>query len=333
MKKTSKIISIILSIFMLMQVMAGAVFANSDVPENLRWITGREVGRNSDEQGWIAWDLVDGCNAYVLFAYKDNEPVETMLIEVDEEYDFGYESINGCMKANGTGSYTVKAAAYNGKWEDFDKYEYDEDIPILGESEMSEAFEYVGEASSNKDDSTKGTVTAPTAKGDGDSAAADNTKSEESTKPADGKTPTVAEGEIECPLAVKVCYDLGIMPNVYENANKFVTYNDFSKVTSELFGSKPRGESNENIKLESVFDTFASGMVGYKSSIETKYFTGINDGVKLDEDAQITHAQLAKVVYNALNGMIKIAEGKIVKDYNGQLVPEIGRKCKSRYAV
>jgi len=318
MKKTRKVISIILSAFMLMQMMTGVVFASSLAPSNLRWITGRDLGWNNDDKGLIAWDIVDGYDLYIIYIYKDNVQISNCLTERDEDYDFGYESVWGDIKSGGTGNYTVKVATYGGNWDDFDKYENDEDIPVLGVSEMSEPFTYVGDAATSKQESNN-TEPAITAESSDNTAFATQTES---------KTAVSATGEIECPSAVKVCYDLGIMPDVYENANKIVTYDEFNKIVANLLGDSRTIEStNENITLGHALDVLCEITLRTSSNEEIIFYSGMKKNIEIDNSANITYAQLAKVIYNALiYTKIRIGEGGYVRDLRGEWVRETEKK-------
>ena len=299
MKKTNKVISIILSAFMIMQMMTGMVFASSLAPSNLRWITGRDLGWNNDDKGLIAWNLVDGYDLYIIYIYKDNVQISTCLTERDEDYDFGYEIVWGDMKSGGTGNYTVKVATYGGNWDDFDKYENDEDIPVLGVSEMSEPFSYVGDATAKQEsNNTEPVITA---------GSSDNNTS--ATQP-ESKTAVSATGEIECPSAVKVCYDLGIMPDVYENADKIVTYDEFMNIYYSFTGDTCRiDKKSDNITLEQICKAFCQYGIPddslYDEAVIGASKAGYLDGVHIyrDREVNITYAQLARIIYNVLTGI------------------------------
>ena len=303
MKKTSKVISIIISAFMIMQLMTGMVFASSLAPSNPRWVTGQDLGWNTDDKGWIAWDLVDGYDLYVLYIYKDNVQISTCLTERDEDYDFGYESVWGDMQSGGTGNYTVKVATYGGNWDDFDKYEDDEDMPVLGVSEMSEPFSYVGDATAKQEsNNTEPVITA---------GSSDNNASATQTE---SKTAVSATGEIECPCAVKVCHDLGIMPNVYEDENKFVTYEGFYEVAEALDINYKyiKEKAGTLVTLKQACARLSGNGVGFKVE------SGL--GIHIDREANITYSQLAKIVYNYLHGTELTYEAYMV-DNTGMIVP------------
>lgn len=297
MKRTSKVISIILSVFMLMQMMTGIVSANSYAPTNLRWITGEDLGLRQGYEGTLAWDAVPGYDYYYVYIYKNGELVDTVLVERDEQYDFGYETIMDFMKIYGAGSYTVKVATYGGTLEEFDNYIGDSDkLPVLGVSEMSVPYEYTGDKTVNANNGE--TVKNNTESNSGNEDAAN--------QPQNSESAIIADGEIECPLAVKVCYDLGIMPNVYENADKIVTYDEFVELFQSFTGDIRMPEKkSDNITVEQICGEFCR-----YGGLNTIYYTAVNgalylgylDGVHLYREVNITHAQLAKIIYNVLNG-------------------------------
>lgn len=53
MKKTNKIAGIILSMFMLMQFMTGAVYAENLAPQNVRWATEKEHRHTGVERNMV----------------------------------------------------------------------------------------------------------------------------------------------------------------------------------------------------------------------------------------------------------------------------------------
>ena len=133
-----------------------------------------------------------------------------------------------------------------------------------------------------------------------------------------------AEGEsesIECPCAVKVCYDLGIMPDVYENANKIVSRADLERVCTNLFEDTYRGGDDTNVSLEQICDRFAGAMVPGGASLPTMGVQ-LRSGVELGLDSYVSYAQLAKIVYNALNSYFRVYSGKFLIDESGQMFRE-----------
>lgn len=129
-----------------------------------------------------------------------------------------------------------------------------------------------------------------------------------------------AEGEsesIECPNAVKVCYDLGIMPDVYENADKIISRADLDRVFTSLFEDTYRGGDDTNVSLEQICDKLADSMVPGGASLPVMEVQ-LRSGIELSLDSYVSYAQLAKIVYNALNGYFRIYSGKYLVDENGR---------------
>ena len=130
-----------------------------------------------------------------------------------------------------------------------------------------------------------------------------------------------AEGEsesIECPNAVKVCYDLGIMPDVYENADKIVSRADLERVCANLFEDTYRGGDDTNVSLEQICNIFASSMMPDGASLPG-LSVQLRSGVELGLDSYVSYAQLAKIVYNALNSYFRIYGGGFYLDENGRM--------------
>ena len=129
-----------------------------------------------------------------------------------------------------------------------------------------------------------------------------------------------AEGEsesFECPNAVKVCYDLGIMPDVYENADKIIFRADLDRVFTNLFEDTYRGGDDTNVSLEQICDKLADSMVPGGASLPVMEVQ-LRSGIELSLDSYVSYAQLAKIVYNALNGYFRIYSGKYLVDENGR---------------
>ena len=130
-----------------------------------------------------------------------------------------------------------------------------------------------------------------------------------------------AEGEsgsIECPLAVKVCYDLGIMPDVYENADKVVTTADFNRVCANLFEDTYNAGDDININLERICNHLAASVMPAGDSLPG-LLVQLRNGVELGLDSYVSYAQLAKIVYNALNSYFRIYSGGFYLDENGRM--------------
>lgn len=126
---------------------------------------------------------------------------------------------------------------------------------------------------------------------------------------------------IECPLAVKVCYDLGIMPDVYENANKIVSKADLDRVCTNLFESKFSGGDDSNVSLEQICNVLADTMMSNGSSL-SGLIVELRSGVELSLDSYVSYAQLAKIIYNALNSYFRIYSGRYLIDESGRATRE-----------
>lgn len=115
----------------------------------------------------------------------------------------------------------------------------------------------------------------------------------------------VTSASIECPSAVKVCYDLGIMPNVYEDADKIVTYDEFMNIYTSITGDTCKIDKNgDNITAEQIYTAFCqSGIPIYDNAVASAYAAGYSNGVSLYREANVTYAQLARIIYNFLTGI------------------------------
>ena len=135
---------------------------------------------------------------------------------------------------------------------------------------------------------------------------------------ADGES-----GSIECPCAVKVCYDLGIMPDVYENADKIVSRADLNRVSANLFETAYNNGDDTDMSLEQICNALADTMMPDGSSLPG-LIVELRSGIELGLDSYVSYAQLAKIVYNALNSYFRIYSG-------GYLIDESGRKTREGY--
>lgn len=301
-KKLTKVTSIILSFAMLMSMMIGMVSAEGLAPKNVRWATDADLNWNVDVSRQIVWDMVGDYTRYVVYTYKDGELVDSILAEYDDRDEIGYEDIEPFMESYGTGSYTVKVATYNGTWEDYRDYEGDDVYAnTLGISEASVPYAYEGEARTTQTDTT---VTTDV-RNDGDSGSAAPVA--ETVKAPENTAPTEAAGaEIECPLAVKVCYDLSIMPNVYEDANKYVTHDALASIFENMTGtSYPLDKTDGNVTLLDAYKAFSVYTQAYyrfgtaSNAAQRAHYAS---DIYIASSAAITHSQLAKLIYNVLNG-------------------------------
>ena len=133
-----------------------------------------------------------------------------------------------------------------------------------------------------------------------------------------------AEGageSIECPNAAKVCYDMGIMPDVYENADKAVSKADFNRVCENLFETAYNKGDDTIMSLEQICNVLADAMMPDGSSL-SGLIVELRSGVELSLDSYVSYAQLAKIVYNALNSHFAIYSGGYSMDWSGKLIRE-----------
>ncbi len=130
-----------------------------------------------------------------------------------------------------------------------------------------------------------------------------------------------AEGageSIECPNAAKVCYDMGIMPDVYENADKAVSKADFNRVCENLFETAYNKGDDTIMSLEQICNALADKMMPNGSSL-SGLIVELRSGVELSLDSYVSYAQLAKIVYNVLNGYFRVYSGGYRVDWTGQI--------------
>lgn len=109
-------------------------------PTNVHWGTEAEGALPSE----VVFDWTVAMKAYKYFIYKDGELVDCSLIPdsagaqvyYPKKWDFA-----NTIRSFGAGDYTVKVGVVGGETKDYSKYKI-EDVPVLAESEMSEAFRY-----------------------------------------------------------------------------------------------------------------------------------------------------------------------------------------------
>ena len=116
------------------------IIAPVAAPTNVHWGTEAEGALPSE----VVFDWTVAMKAYKYFIYKDGELVDCSLIPdsagtqvyFPKKWDFA-----NTIRRFGAGDYTVKVGVVGGETKDYSKYEK-EDVPVLAESEMSEAFRY-----------------------------------------------------------------------------------------------------------------------------------------------------------------------------------------------
>ena len=146
MKRTSKVISIMLSVFMLMQMMTGVVFAASKLPTDLHW------GNVENGEAPATLYFTVGGNttsaSYKMSLYKNGILADAYLTEM-ESSDALEECDNDFADAiikNGSGRYSVKIGVLAKSIDEYDEYEDDADIPVIEETQMSDSFNYIAPA-------------------------------------------------------------------------------------------------------------------------------------------------------------------------------------------
>ena len=116
------------------------IIAPVAAPTNVHWGTEAEGALPSE----VVFDWTVAMKAYKYFIYKDGELVDCSLIPdsagtqvyFPKKWDFA-----NTIRRFGAGDYTVKVGVVGGETKDYSKYKK-EDVPVLAESEMSEAFRY-----------------------------------------------------------------------------------------------------------------------------------------------------------------------------------------------
>lgn len=281
MKKTSKIISIILTVIMLMGLMTSVAFATQPLPTTFGWST--------DNAGYITIDVpaFDGDEVeYYLDLYKDGNKVN---------HDFGvFFDASGTREADvfvdkinelGNGTYKYKI----GLSRDFDTDE------LVNATAFSS--EYV---------KSSGTTTPPATPDD------DNT----SNTPVD-KTGVSTEYYD----AAKVMYDLGIMPDIYTNYENNVKTLELYEIINRINPSSSSTGSDDILTenaAEKIIELLGYAplvdMDNPTSVFAKAYTLGILDGVGVMRGSAVTHEQLAQILYNSFS--IGIIEEVGYNSYN-----------------
>ena len=312
-----KFISIILTVFMLAQLFTFCAFAK-DTITNIHW--------SEDVKGAIAYDGISGKTAtYKISVYKDNEFVDVIL----SEYEYEYAETEGeceddivwAMKKYGNGSYTVKIGVIKGDVNDYDDYETYENVPVITESEMSAPYIYTG---------SDAEPSAPVQDDNADTAPAQSSAPQEPAQPSEeisagiGKKDRnnlkfdendLLEASKACQNAMSYCYKIGIMPNVYEDAGKVVTAEDFAKIFAKFSDRDafiPTDSSSRQIVGPMTFEEIASpfitelGMRSLGLSSTEEFMFAVKSNLLsasdiLDFNNYMTYAQLSQIVYNAYN--------------------------------
>lgn len=138
MKRTSKVISIMLSVFMLMQMMTGVVFAASKLPTDLHW---------DEDYGLTAsYSTNPNVEIYLINFYKDGKFIDNMSDEHNPEW--GSRDEDTCMDAvdiieeHGSGTYTFNVGVCTDTYEEYNKTWDPDTLHVSEWSEMSPEFVY-----------------------------------------------------------------------------------------------------------------------------------------------------------------------------------------------
>lgn len=138
MKRTNKVISIILSVLMLMQMMTTAVFAATNLPTDLHW---------DEEDGLIVSYKTDpNVEIYLINFYKDGKLVEQLSDECDFKSETREETtlygVVDVVEENGSGTYTFKVGECSETYEEYCETWRPETLHATKWSEMSPEFVY-----------------------------------------------------------------------------------------------------------------------------------------------------------------------------------------------
>lgn len=266
MKKTGKIISILLTVAVLMGLMTTATFAAQTLPTTFGWST--------ENEGYITIDVpeFDGEEVeYLLDLYKDGNKVSCFYFAIfeesgEQESEIFVNTINEL--GNGTYKYQI------GLSRDFDTDE------LVNPTAFSS--EYV---------KSSGTDTPPTTPDD------DNT----SGTPVDRSS--VSEEYYD---AAKIMYDLGIMPDIYTNCKSNVKRFEFDEILNRIksgSSSTATYEMSAEAVSERIVDLLGRYEVANFSGNIFYYANrlGVFDGVSVRTDSTITHEQLAQILYNSFS--------------------------------
>ena len=393
MKRTSKVISIILSVFMLMQMMTGVVFAASNVPTELHW---------DEEYGLTASYKTDpNVEIYLINFYKDGKLVDQLSDECDLKNDTREEytkyGVVDIIEENGSGTYTFKVGECTETYEEYCETWRPETLHVSKWSEMSPGFVYTKPSAklptpkiisfANNDISASftpnenidyvqlnyyiswgGTEKVIVYAVHGMPKTFDKIYKEKiasvfeaferirdlynnsdplrfnedkavlsaaiSTKTlhvnqisSSDESPMVFYGSDiggdpeDKPIdrsvisekyydAAKVCYDLGLMPKIYENYNQNVTGGEFNTLYKALTGETIRKDADKELTFADVIVDLVDGL-GYTPAVEynggrplgsllVASQQGLTKGVSLSKDSNVSYEQLAQIVYNSL---------------------------------
>ena len=134
MRKKGKILSIVLSVMMLMQIFASTSFA-SQAPTNVHWAKDGDPNKFSDAE--LVFNLVDGIEVYKITLYKDNQEIYTLTGGYSSDTGIFYEWFENVLNTFGPGSYTATVGTVSK--EVYEQAE-DDNVPAIATSEMSDVL-------------------------------------------------------------------------------------------------------------------------------------------------------------------------------------------------
>lgn len=131
MRKKGKILSIVLSVMMLMQVFAITSFA-AEAPGNVHWATENDEFKSSDAD--LVFELVDGIELYKITLYKNGEMVDCEVCGISSDDIIWYHEMEWLMDENGPGSYKAVVETVQGDHDDYEGLSHEE-TPTLATAE------------------------------------------------------------------------------------------------------------------------------------------------------------------------------------------------------
>lgn len=144
MKKTKKLVSILLVFTMLMSL--ATVVSAQQVPTDVRFGCTPESDLNwKAYQTCLSWNKVEGMPMTRITLYKGDEVVEKIFLEIESDTNRDEYDLWDLIEANGYGRYSAIVEVSPGTLEDFDYYiqrNMELEMPMTAKSERSNVFEY-----------------------------------------------------------------------------------------------------------------------------------------------------------------------------------------------
>ena len=138
MRKKGKILSIVLSVMMLMQIFAITSFA-AQALTNVHWAKDGDPNKFSDAE--LVFNLVDGIEVYKITLYKDNQEIYSLTGGYSSDTGVFYEWLENVLNTFGPGSYTATVGTVS---EEVYEQAEDDNVPTLATSEMSDVLVWTG---------------------------------------------------------------------------------------------------------------------------------------------------------------------------------------------